>query len=197
MRRVSARRIVPVVLAALCIMALGASARAQGVTADTVVRIDPAEQDVSVGQEVTVDVYVADVVGLYGADVRLSFDPTLLAVNDANPGLPGVQVALGPLLTRSQYFAIRNEADNGAGTIWVALTQLNPAPPVNGSDVVMKVTFHALAEGAGTLHVSGVELADRNGSAIPAATQDGAITVTPAAGLQYSIWLPVVVQSFR
>jgi hypothetical protein len=198
MQGVSAKRIVPGMAAVLCtLVLLGASVHAQSITAETVARIDPAEEIVSVGQEITVDVYIADVSGLYGADIILSFNPLLLAVTDANPGLPGVQAALGPLLTHSQYFAIRNEADNSVGTVWVALTQLNPAPPVTGSGVFMRVTFHALAEGASALHFASTVLADRNGTEITASTQDGAITVTPASSLPFSVWLPNIGNAFR
>jgi hypothetical protein len=195
---VSPKTIAAILAAALCsLVLLQAGVAARGVTAETVLHVEPVEQQVAVGQEVSVDLYITDVVGLYGADVRLTFDPLLLAVVDANPALPDVQVTLGPLLTSSDYFAVRNGADNGAGTIWVALAQMNPSPAVTGSGVFLSIKFQALAEGASIVHVSSIQLADRNGSRIPAATQDGAITVTSELILQHNIWLPVIVTSLQ
>ena len=90
------------------------------------------QQERLVGQDLVIDIYVQDVVDLYGADVRLSFNTSIAQVVDANPTLAGTQIQ--PLATfMSPDFVIKKEANNSAGTIWYAATQINPSPPVSGS----------------------------------------------------------------
>jgi hypothetical protein len=100
----------------------------RGAALQTTLSLDPEQGAYHPGDRFTVDVYLADVVDLYGADVQLAFDPALFAVVDANPAIPGVQItARSDLLWPD--LAIKREADNSAGTIWYAVTQLNPRPP--------------------------------------------------------------------
>ena len=51
----------------------------------TVVRCDPTNPSTPYTSDVAVDVYVEDVVDLYGADVQLSFDTGLAQVVDTLP----------------------------------------------------------------------------------------------------------------
>ena len=183
---------------ALCGLALMCSQTGHAATLrqGAVVRMEPAEQVVQIGESVVTDIYVADITNLYGADVRVSFNSALMEVVDANLTLPGVQVTLGPLLTGGQYFAIRNEADNNAGVVWVALTQLNPTPPVTGSGALARITWRALCAGVSPVVFASVDLADRNGVQIAATTQDGQVTVVPTSSFQYNVRLPIILWSF-
>ena len=131
---------------------------------------------------VPVDIRIENVNGLYGADVRLTFDPALLAVQDADPGKAGIQIGLGPMLTSGTYFVVINTANNVSGTARLALTQLNPTLPVTGSGVLARITFKPVGPaGVSPIHFTQVELANRNGTAIPATTQDGTINIRPVA----------------
>ena len=77
----------------------------------TVVRPNPLLSSAAVGESVVVTLYVQDVQNLYGADIRLSFDPTVLEVQDANPKVSGVQIQpLSTFLTPD--FVVRNQACN-------------------------------------------------------------------------------------
>ena len=157
-------------------------ARAQGPTA--IVRLDPPNAAAAVGGIVTVNLYVQDVEELYGVDIRLSFDPALLEVQDANTGASGVQIKpLGTFLQPD--FVIKAKACNVAdpvdpdcsvaGTVWYAATQVNPTAPASGSGRVAAVTFKRLGAGVATLTVTHNELVDRQGMAIPSTAQNGAI----------------------
>jgi uncharacterized repeat protein (TIGR01451 family) len=150
---------------------------------DALIRIDPvAVVTTTTAISLPVDIRIENVNGLYGADVRLTFDPALLAVQDANPGQAGVQIELGPLLTSGTYFVVINAADNVSGTIRLALTQLNPALPITGSGVLARVIFQPVGPiGASPIHFTQVQLASRTGNSIPATTQDGAIDLQPVA----------------
>ncbi|QLQ06879.1 MAG: hypothetical protein HZY76_13085 [Anaerolineae bacterium] len=69
-----------------------------------------------------VDLYVANVTDLYGADIKYSFDPNIVQVVDADPFTPGVQIQpLAGFL--SPDLVVRRDANNVTGTIQYALTQ--------------------------------------------------------------------------
>jgi hypothetical protein len=160
--------------------------------ADALVRIEPVVvTTTTTAISVPVDIRIENVNGLYGADVRLTFDPALLAVQDADPGKTGIQVGLGPLLTSGTYFVVINTADNVSGTARLALTQLNPTLPVTGSGVLARIAFKPAGPyGASSIHLTQVQLANRNGSAIPATTQDGTLNIRPPIYL----YLPLIMK---
>ena len=86
---------------------------------------------------------VADVQDLYGFEMHLRFDPAVVQVADSDPGTSGVQVAPGDFLSAD--FVVQNRADNQAGTIDFAVTQLNPSEPKSGSGTLFTVYFQGIA----------------------------------------------------
>ena len=101
-------------------------ALAQPAAADTA-RLLVSPQAIQVGgAETLVEVTLDGVSGLYGLDIRLEFDPTLLEVIDADGGKDGVQVSPGQI--PSPDFTVRNEVDNAAGGVWYAATP--PTMPI-------------------------------------------------------------------
>ncbi len=161
-------------LGAILLVSLPAS---RGFTQSTVILIQPSSSDINVDDAITVDIRIEDVADLYGVDVRLSFDPTLLEGQDAD-GTPanGVQFQAGSFPAPN--FVVKNEADNSAGTIWYAVTQMNPTEPVSGSGVAASITFKGLAEGTSSVAFTYQKLVNRNGEQILAIAEDGLITVT-------------------
>lgn len=136
-------------------------------TPDAAIVVNPPTGSYQVGETIAVEVWVEDVVNLYGADIRLAFDATRLQVLDADPNLPGIQVQPRSDIL-SPDFIIRREADNVAGTVWYAATQINPSPPASGSGALFSFTFITLAEGLTDVTVTAYQLADANGMSIPA-----------------------------
>src|SRR3990172_4702348 len=98
------------------------------------------------GLTAAVAVEVRDIADLYGYDIALAFDPAAVEVVDADPAAEGVQAQLGGFLDLG--FVLRNEADNAAGTVEVALTQLNPSAPKQGSGTLFVVTVRGRRAGA-------------------------------------------------
>ncbi len=167
----------------LTLLAHNTAANAAQIDAAAVISIDPAAPSVTVGVTVGVDILVTSVANAYGADVRITYDPSLLQAIDANPSTPGtVELTLGPLLTQSSYFTVRNEANNTTGTAWVALVQLNPALPVNGTGVLAHINFQTLAAGVSPIIINSAEIADRNGMTVDTTTQNGTIGILPPGG---------------
>jgi len=184
---------------ALALMLLIAAGGA-GAAAPAIARPDPLSSIVGVGDLVTVKLYVQDVADLYGADIKMALDPTVLEAQDAEAGVPGIQIRpLGELLQPG--FVIKRVACNEAipdsvdcptaGRVWFAVTQLNPTPPASGSGGVAAITFRALKEGVSNLTITSQKFADRQGLEIPSIGQSGSITVS-AGDLTFRAFLPML-----
>ena len=128
-------------------------------------------------QTLTVDLYVQDVTGLFGIDLRTTFDPTIAQVvdEDTGPLAPGVQLLPVGTFLHPDYLA-RNLVDNTLGTIRYAASQTNPTAPATGSGPVARIRFTALQPGQFTMTFTSHELSDRNGVIIPNTVQGCIIT---------------------
>jgi len=167
---------VAVVLVGLCVSA----SRAQGAH----VFLLPAASTMSPGGTLTLDVRVQGAVDLYGVDLCLSFDPTLLRVEDADPDDPGVQIADGGLFN-AFYLFTRNLVVNETGSISYTAALMNPAPAVSEDGVVARITFRALGGGSGGIVFTRALLANQQAQQIPATVSGatisiGGATLTPA-----------------
>lgn len=152
-------------------------AASRGSEVDAIARCDPLNASGPVTGDLVVDIYIQDVVNLYGADVRLSFDPAFIQVVDADPSMPGTQIQ--PLYAfMVPGFVIKKGADNSAGTIWYAATQLNPSPPVSGSGPLARITFRTTTAGSYALPVTSAQLSAAGGIPITVTTMDCSITFT-------------------
>lgn len=143
-----------------------------------VVRCEPMVAAGPPGQPLAVALYVENVAGLYGVEMQLSFNPAIAHVVDADPGTPGVQIQ--PLSSfLSPDFVVRRSADNVAGTIDYAATQVYPQPPVSGSGPVAAITFQAVANGTFSMPFTNALLVDIDGSEIPATVLPCAVQFQP------------------
>ena len=150
-------------------LALVSTASAQPVAQVAVVGADDVKAQV--GQEFTVPVWINGVSNLYGADVRLAYDPAMLQ---------GVRVDHGNFL-RQPWWVIRQgfwtwPGDGCGQCAWYALTQLRPALPQSGSGVLVYVTFRALRPGVTNLGAS-AQLSAAGGVPIAVTTRGATVTV--------------------
>jgi len=168
------------------------------VQADLTTRVVISPGDASLddmGERVEVDIGVRDVTDLYSAWLQVSFDPSVLQVQDADPrpSAPGVQIEPGDFLDPVNQFVVVNGADNTAGTIEFAVTQVHPAEGRSGSGVLATVVFEAVGQGNSPVHLADVELLDDTAGVpleIPAATQSRRVTVGP----QHTLYLPLILK---
>lgn len=137
-----------------------------------VVKVSPTSSTIDPGEMVKVSVTVENVTALYGVELQISFDANLLEVVDADPAEEGTQVEHGGFL--SPDFGINQV--NG-GVIDYSLTQVAPHEAVNGSGVLINITFLGKAEGTSGVALSNVLLSDINGGPIASTSQNGTITV--------------------
>jgi hypothetical protein len=134
-----------------------------------------------------------DVEGLYGFDVQLSFDPAVVEVVDADPDKAGVQVSLGRMLDSGM--AVRDSADNEAGTIHYAMTQINPSEAKSGTGNLIVIRLRGKAAGTTNLAFTSVDLARRDATAIDTAPQPGAVSVLAETSAQQPTTTPIPTQA--
>ncbi len=143
------------------------------------VRVDPAVLEISPGQTVTLTVVLDDAQDVYGIDVRATFDPQVIEVVDADPAKEGIQMMAGTFPQPD--FVARNVADNEAGTLRYAVTQVNPTEPANGSGTVYSVQLRAKADaGESPFTIGLVEMADRTGQLLAVESESGVIRIVSA-----------------
>jgi hypothetical protein len=151
-------------------------AAAQGTA---IVRCDPLGTITGqVGEQFNVDLYVQDVTNLYGLQLRIDFDPTIVQAVDMDAIFPGVQIL--PLVNfLVPGFIVEREANNITGVVEYSMTQLDPQPPANGSGGVARIVFQPLKAGSFTMNWddSYVLLSGPAGVPIPSTTTDCNITV--------------------
>jgi len=144
--------------------------------ANPVVALSPATSTIAVGATTAVSVTVASVENLYGIEVHITFDPAVLEVVDANASTDGVQIANGTFL--SPDFIAQNKADNTAGKVDYAISQMHPQTGKTGSGTIATITFKAKASGSSNVTITSVLLSDPVGTAIPATYTSGSVTVS-------------------
>lgn len=161
---------------ALVICMLGATAFAcRAAQAQATLRVAPESQWVRIGKTTDVEVMVEQVSGLYGAEIHLSFDPETLEVIDMDAAKPGIQIEPGTLPYPD--FVVLNQADNQAGTIDYAATQMPPNMPESGQGVIARITFYAKKADTTRIEVDQFLLADTDGKTIDALSQSTQIEV--------------------
>jgi hypothetical protein len=149
-----------------------------------VLRIVPQTLKIRVGEVATVDLTVEQVSDLFGAQVHLTFDPAVLEVVDADTSEEGIQIEPGTLPTPD--FVVQNVANNQAGTIDYALTQLKPSEPRSGDGLLARVTFRGKKAASTQILLEQFMLADVEGKAIEALPQHAQVRV-----MNRSTWIMI------
>ena len=141
-----------------------------------VVSIQPTTLEVGINQTAEIAVAIKNISGLYGMELQISFDPTLLEVEDANPDMSGIQVSLGTFLEPG--LLLFNTVDNDLGTIKYVMSQMDPAEPKNGEGILLVIKVKAKAAGTSTVNITSAVLASQDGMAIASQLESGQIIVT-------------------
>jgi hypothetical protein len=122
-----------------------------------------------------VDVVVANVTGLFSADIHLTYDPSQLTVRDQNPRLEGVQISPGPVLASDQRFVAQNMVDPETGQISFVFTLLDPAPPINDEAVLATIVFEVTGTESSQIEFSSVQLVSSDLEPIAVLAEDLAL----------------------
>jgi hypothetical protein len=143
----------------------------------TVVAVTPALVSMSVGDTVDVQVVMENPHNVYAFDVRLTFETSVIQIEDADASAAGVQVRLGALFGERQHFVANNRVDNAAGTIHVVASLLGAEAPINTDGNILSITLRADANGTSPLSLTQVLLVDNNAATVPANSAGATILV--------------------
>lgn len=124
-----------------------------------------------VGGNTTVEIWLENVVGFYGVDIRLSFDSDMVRV-------PSGQVTpLWDVFDSSNHFIIKNQVDNDAGMAWFAVTNMNPSEPFTGTGRVCSITFSGQRTGSTAIEFAYVKGSSRDGAPLYPQPVDGILAI--------------------
>ncbi|MCJ7696372.1 MAG: cohesin domain-containing protein [Anaerolineaceae bacterium] len=140
--------------------------------------------------KVEIPVEIKDVNALYAIDFQMTFDPSILQVEDADSDSPGTQIAQATFLEAGM--VLFNDADNALGKIRFITSQLNPSEPKSGAGVLFVIYFTGIKEGTSALTITNLQLADRQGNEIPSMKAEDSISVAKDAPLINATTIPVL-----
>jgi hypothetical protein len=161
------------------------AASVQAATGTTVSSI-PSTATPALGETFTVNITVSNVQNLYGVDVALSWNASVLQVLNVDLRL-GVEShpdgVLHEILPDTEIDVVENDVSAEAGTYHIAATSVNPAPSFSGSGNIAVLTFNVTKLGQTGLTLE-TELADYPASGetanlIEHTNNAGAISVIP------------------
>jgi hypothetical protein len=131
-----------------------------------VAKVEPQTVSADLYQTFNVSIVVADIQGLYGFEITLNWDPTILKIVKADHRI-GVEDYPGGILHKPVIIP-RDNVSQDHGLYLVAAACVNPAGSFNGTGTVAVLTFNVTNVGTCTLFLD-VELASdaRQGQAQP------------------------------
>jgi hypothetical protein len=119
--------------------------------APPMVRLEPENLPLVVGETATLRLIVEGMSDLVFADMHLLYDPLLLRVEDEDAETPGIQVGLGQVPYPDLVW--ENEVDQTTGTIWYSVAQAEGRAPFNGAGVLCAWRVTALAPGTSAVQI--------------------------------------------
>lgn len=149
-------------------------------TPPTGISFSPLGQQVAHMETITLAIQITDAIDLYAAQVRVHFDPTILAVVDADNDKEGVQIAPGNFPVAPGFWTSR--ADNKAGDIYYAASLLRPAPAANGSGTLATITFKAIGVGVSQASITSVMMFQADLTPIQPVIGENAEITVPTPG---------------
>jgi len=152
-----------------------------------VLTIEPPYSAIPMGGLVDLAVVAHDLVDVYGMQIVFDFDPDVLQIVDANPDVPGVQIAQGDLPEADRAFFAENRVDAANGQIFFTWTLLK-GEPLQGSGIVARIRVRGRGPGRSPLTVSELMVSDptarpihlrRRGAIVDVAAPPNATTAPP------------------
>lgn len=141
----------------------------------TTLYVDPQSTKIwGTGETFSVDIKVAQVTGLYGWQITLYYKRQVLN---------GTEIIEGSFLESEGEtyfnFTLDNEYNNTYGRVTAYNSLIGNVSAVNGTGILLTITFKAKNIGNSLLDVEETILGDRNGNPIPCTVMDGTVQVVP------------------
>ena len=166
-----------------------AHARANAPSISTaVVLFEPPLLKANAGGVVTASIVISGAIGLYGAEVHVMYDPSVVSDIAVGPSQPFAQGSL--LTSQGAYFIAANEVNRATGVLTYAVTMISPSVPVTDSGTLVTIRFQNIKTGATALTFGSVQLADIDGQPIQHTVEAGRIIF----GQVYLTQLPLVMK---
>lgn len=146
----------------------------------TVLRCRLSAPTVQVGAQADFVLELQNVTDLYGYELRIAYNSSRVGFIDQDPGQQGINFEVGNFL--SPDFVLFNVANEQAGELRFAMTQLSPNPPVSGSGDLVRGQLEGKTPGLVQFTIQDVILSNPAGVAIPVQVQNCTIDVIPGAG---------------
>lgn len=130
----------------------------------TVVSVSPSVSTApTIRDKFTISVVIAHVVSLYGFELKLGYETTILDI---------INVDIQQFLNEPTY-TVADETHEAEGWYWLAVTSWRPAEPKSGSGTLAKITFKVTGLGNCTLDVYDDIFVNSEGEEILHETIDG------------------------
>jgi len=141
--------------------------------------VDPGYVSLPVGETFTIYVKVEDIVDLYGVDIQLGWDETIIRYVSHQKYIPVEDYPDGVL--HKPTVPVKDDVFEGSppGTAdpnsdyWLAEASMLPAEPFAGSGIVFEMTFEVVGVGYTSINITTTTLAAVDGSPIPVEIVDG------------------------
>ena len=166
---------------------LAAPMRSTATTLTTGLRLEPEAAEATVGEPVTLAVWIDEAFGLGGFEFTLNYDATRLEVSAKD-------VVLGDFLGSTgrspALIGPRIDVEDGLGTLSVGAMTLGSTPPgPDGSGVLVEIIFRPLAGGQAKVTFVAAQVTDTTGgSQEQLAMQDATVNIESPA----SSFIPIV-----
>ncbi|MEM2112301.1 MAG: cohesin domain-containing protein [Candidatus Bathyarchaeia archaeon] len=147
----------------------------------TIVKVDPATISVDASEIFVVNITIIDVQNLYGVEVVVRWNTSLLQLVSID-----IRLGVNSYPDGVLYEPFMNITQENIGEYIIGATSYNPAPPFNGSGNIIRMTFQAIDNGESILDLE-TKLYDypppdrepRESLPIPHTTIDGAVIIIP------------------
>ncbi|MBU2591999.1 hypothetical protein KKD61_00890, partial [Patescibacteria group bacterium] len=150
------------------------SATPTGAPGGARVRVSPQTQTIDRNQQTTVNINIDNINGLYGFQLDVSYQGSVLSY---------LNWAKGTFFSQSgdvnEPFWVSPQVSGGS-IRGVAATRLNPDSPISGSGVLLTLTFRGISGGNSPIAIENASFSDRDGNRIPVSVENGAIIVSGA-----------------
>ncbi|MBX3053573.1 MAG: hypothetical protein KF753_19000 [Caldilineaceae bacterium] len=143
------------IVAVLIVLPFFALHLAQASPLATNVSVKPATLDLTSSAIVTATIWVEDVESLYGLELDIWYDPSVVYVEQIEPGS-----------FLSADFVVEHNVDNSAGHASLAYTQLANSPRTGSGDIAIVRLRKTDCLGQSSLNLTDVILSDQDGKAI-------------------------------
>ena len=142
---------------------------------------------ITVGGQAEVFLEIQNVQNLYGYELVLRYDSTLIEFVDADPAREGVNTQLSNFL--SPDFLVLNDVDP-PGELWLNLMQIDPTPARSGSSPLARAIVTGRQDGIVNFSVTDLILYDVAGNEIPYQIQNCALQVGTPPSPTATVTLP-------